>query len=376
MNRPFLRAAALLAGFAGSALGPLPAEAEEAEATPAAALRGLDPVELAAGREVPGAADRAEVHGGFRYRFASEENRKRFVADPVRHGIRFDGACMRMGPVAGPGHPDRFAVHEGRIYLFASDACRNRFLADPARWIDGPDAPPAADEAARRRGGEILDLAVKGMGGAEALAKATTLRVRIRTSGKRGDTAFSIETTRTVRVPGVLRVATSWDGSPPSAWLLVPGAGRNPAAARTPVGEEVRGYMEREYHRQPYALLQAWRRGEATAAAAGAGKAGEVPVERVAVHAGGATTTLAVDPATGRILEAAWRGRTAVGITDTLRRYADFRETGGLLLPHAVAVEVEGKPVEDRTEMLAVEVDPEGADADLAPPPAPGPISR
>src|SRR5262245_46556699 len=100
------------------------------------ALKGLDPVELVAGREVPGQAELTTVRGLFRYQFANPANKAAFEKEPERYAVQFGGVCMKMGPLSGQGSPDRFFVHDKRIYLFASESCRNAFKAAPEKFID------------------------------------------------------------------------------------------------------------------------------------------------------------------------------------------------------------------------------------------------
>ena len=101
-------------------------------------LRGLDPVLLAGGKEVEGNASISLDREGYRYAFATEENRKRFEADPEHYAIQFKGACAFMalgGAPPGSGDPDRFVVHNGSIYIFATENCRASFVASPERYL-------------------------------------------------------------------------------------------------------------------------------------------------------------------------------------------------------------------------------------------------
>ncbi|MCG8460068.1 MAG: DJ-1/PfpI family protein [Holophagales bacterium] len=104
-------------------------------------LRGLDPVQLARGREVTGDPQIFEMHEDLRYHFASEESRLTFRAEADRYSIQLGAACARMaldGAPPGSGDMDRFLVHEGRIYVFASEVCRQVFQADPRRYLPDP----------------------------------------------------------------------------------------------------------------------------------------------------------------------------------------------------------------------------------------------
>src|SRR6266446_2462492 len=58
------------------------AKAKSTEPTPV--LKGFDPVALTKGKEVAGDKSLDLVYKGFRYRFASAENRKLFEREPAR----------------------------------------------------------------------------------------------------------------------------------------------------------------------------------------------------------------------------------------------------------------------------------------------------
>ena len=76
-------------------------------------LRGLDPVALCEGREVPGSDTITATHEGYLYRFADEQSRERFHADRERYAVQMGGACGRMGPLSGKGAVDRFPRPRG-----------------------------------------------------------------------------------------------------------------------------------------------------------------------------------------------------------------------------------------------------------------------
>jgi putative intracellular protease/amidase/YHS domain-containing protein len=132
----------------------------EAAAEPA--LKGLDPVALAGGKEVPGDRAIALDRNGYRYLFATEENRKRFEGDPTRYEIQRDGHCGAMPGVKGD--PGLFAVVKGRVYLFASPGCRAAFTAEPEKFLK----PRKNVAVFVHEGVELLDFA----GPAEAFAAA------------------------------------------------------------------------------------------------------------------------------------------------------------------------------------------------------------
>jgi YHS domain-containing protein len=74
---------------------------------PEPALKGLDPVAFTNAR-TPGERTVALERNGYRYLFASDENRKQFEREPSRYEIQQNGHCGAMPGVKGD--PDLFAV--------------------------------------------------------------------------------------------------------------------------------------------------------------------------------------------------------------------------------------------------------------------------
>lgn len=353
-----------LAAFALVAM--LAPRASAAE-TPELVLRGLDPVELCAGREVAGVESLTETRSGFVYRFANETNRARFRERPDELAVQFAGACGKMGPLSGRGAPDRFHVHEGRIYLFASDGCRASFLREPAKFIDRADPPPEGDAEALKRGAELMALAVRGLGGEEPLAQTNNVHVRTVTTRAGDETGLRITTDRWIVFPGTYRLDTNW-GSGGYAWLLTPRGGYLPAETSPAVEDSVRAYMARELYRNPVAIVMAWRRGDVRAVAlAPVERAGRKCV-RVAASVQGATTELTLDAENGRCIETEYRGRGGIGIGRLVRRFSEFRPVGRLCLPFAVEIEIDGVTAPDKNEITVVEANVEIPDARIAEP--------
>lgn len=105
----------------------------QTKADAAPALKGLDPVALINGKETAGDKDLGLTHNGYRYLFATAENRKTFEAEPAKYRIQLDGRCGMMAGVQG--NPELFAVVKGRMYLFGTPACRVAFTADPEQYL-------------------------------------------------------------------------------------------------------------------------------------------------------------------------------------------------------------------------------------------------
>lgn len=330
---------------------------------PVLVLGGRDPVALAEGREAPGLEGLTADHGRYRYRFASEASRARFLAEPRRWAVQNGGGCGKMGPLSGLGSPERWLVHEGRTYLFASETCRDRFRADPARFVEGPDAAPATDREADARGRALLERAAEGFGGAERVDGLRSLLVTVRADYPGRDTVLTAGRTHLWSFPGRYRYEERW-GEKPYGHALDGESGTDVSGEyELPAEPAVRDYIVRDYWRHPIALVRERRSDRMVVRWAGRDTVAGTPVEVVETAIGGATTALAVDPATGRVLQARYRGRTANGYAPMTVEYGDFRPAGGIVWPFAVAVTYDGTPL--RSPRLAVtgvqpdaEVDP------------------
>jgi len=108
-------------------------QADDLTTKPRVALRGLDPISLVEGKEVPGVEDLAVTRGRHRYLFAEARHKASFEKEPDRYSLRDGGGCAVM-PVT-PASPDLFAAHGGRIYYFASPRCRAAFEGSPAEYL-------------------------------------------------------------------------------------------------------------------------------------------------------------------------------------------------------------------------------------------------
>jgi hypothetical protein len=88
------------------------------------AIEGYDPVGYfpeGGGKPRRGDPSITATHGGVTYRFASEENRARFVENPSRYEPAYGGWCAyAMGKTGDKVdiNPEAYEVHEGRLYLF------------------------------------------------------------------------------------------------------------------------------------------------------------------------------------------------------------------------------------------------------------------
>lgn len=107
------------------------------------AIYGFDPVAFFVdGRAREGVAAYELKYGGVVWRFRNEGNRSAFEATPSQYMPRFGGydplAAARGAPVAG--FPSLYTLYGNRLFLFASEENRRVFLASPDEVITAADA--------------------------------------------------------------------------------------------------------------------------------------------------------------------------------------------------------------------------------------------
>ena len=335
-----LQTVACLVGAAILMLLPSAAVADE----PVLALDGFDPVLLAQGLEVKGKASVQVTKGSYRYLFSDSDNQHKFEAAPDRYGIRFDGYCMKMGPLSGRGSPDRWFVSEGRIYVFASESCRDEFKLEPAAYTDCADPVPTGNMVSKRRGRELIVLALTGFGGVEKVDAVTNVQWEAITIYEQGGKKTEMRQAATVTMPDQLRLDYSYGDFRETHELakgqLVEISAKNEVA---PLAADVYEFVRRRLYREPLALLRVRNDPGFVAFAAGAGEVDGQPVEWLKVGYAGATTKLGINPTTGRILAAVYRGRAPSKLGEICRAYSNFKPMeGGLILPQSWEMTYEG----------------------------------
>lgn len=311
------------------------------QAAPQFALKGLDPVALCRGEELAGRDDLTFYQGRFRYRFADAENAAVFGKDPERYCIQLGGGCGRMGPLSGVGDPERFAVHDGHIYIFASDSCRKGFLAAPEDHLELPD--PIAEGSAEQatRADELLDRAVTAAGGAETLRAIRTLHLRVDREQEHQGRKIATGEALVLGAGASIRSDSWWDGY---TNMLVTvdtrlGFGREREDADAdPITWNLAPAqilaLRKIALREPTALLALrGRRGFVAFAGAERELDGHTVVDLTTSFAG-VTTTWSIDPKSGHILAASYRGRLGMSpLGAVTMQFSDFREVDGITLP-------------------------------------------
>src|SRR5689334_7673232 len=95
-------------------------------------MRGKDPVSyFQPSGPVMGNRDLKAEHGGVTYRFASEENRKLFLAAPEKYVPMYGGHCSNgMAYAIGGSYGETHRIIDGKLYLFGGEKSRAYFEMD------------------------------------------------------------------------------------------------------------------------------------------------------------------------------------------------------------------------------------------------------
>ncbi|MDX2043615.1 MAG: hypothetical protein SF097_20530 [Acidobacteriota bacterium] len=319
-------------------------------------LKGLDPVELVNGKEVQGLENLSVTRVRYRYLFVNEANKRAFEKSPADYQIQFGGGCGQMGSLSGAGNPDRFHVFNKHIYIFASESCRNSFKKNPDAHIETADAIPTGTDDEKKRGQELIALALKGFGGMAKVDGIKNYQAKFKLGYKQGDKVLEYPQTLTIAFPGNYRNEYNWGSSLTGDVLLPTGAvsmtTKNSESDAWKREEPVKAALERALYREPLAILKSRKEKGFVVFAAGKTEVGNTEVELLKVAFKGATTTLGIDPKTGQVLQTSYSDRKGA-YGDVVKIFSDFRAVDGLLLPFGVAESFNGKPV--ASPMVSVE---------------------
>src|SRR5215216_4378906 len=296
-------------------------------------LEGLDPVMLSQGKEVQGDMKYKVTRGRFQYLFASAENKATFEKDPSRYEIQLDGSCARMGAPT-TGNPDLYAVHNGRIYIFGSEECQTLFKAAPEKYLEAPAAPksPPSDEMVKR-GQELIAKAVEALGGGSKLDQLRSLQ----RSDVRGNQVKNI---LTLAFPDAMRQETVRPNFTLVSVITTSESFIQVNNRATPMQESNRTAISKELYHDPVVLLRARTRPDFKA-----WLSNDAEQKTLDIELPGFTTTLGIDPGTGRVINQTYRGRGPGGVVGQIAiSYSDFRTVEGLSLPFKTTATFDGQP--------------------------------
>jgi YHS domain-containing protein len=294
-------------------------------------LEGLDPVMLTQGKEVQGDMKYKVTRGPFQYLFASAETKATFEKDPARYEIQLNGYCARMGAPTG-ADPDLYYVHKGRIYIFGSEECQTLFKGAPEKYLEVPPPPKAPPtEAMIKRGQELIAKAVGVLGGSKLDQLQTFQRTELR--GNQAKNILVLALPDSVRQETIRPTFTLASVITPSESFTV----FNNAAR--PMPEANRAAIYKELYHDPIFLLRARTQPDFKAWLASGSE------ERLEVELPEFTTTLGIDPATGRVVNQTYRGRGPGGVVgEIVINYSDFRAVEGMSLPFKTEATFDGQP--------------------------------
>lgn len=208
----------------------------------------------------------------------------------------------------------------------------------------GATAGSTPSAEAKAKGQALLAKAVDGFGGASALDGFKSYVAEGQMTVKTPQGEFTLQTKETLVMPDRFRQ----DMTLPMGQMVVVIAGAD-AFMVSPQGEQampasMRQQAEDQLAHVPILLLRQRTQPGFDVAAAGEGKSGDTVTALLAVTFKGRTTTLGIDPQSGRVLSAAFRGAGPDGVPgDVVHSFADFRPTGGLTLPFAQSTSLNGE---------------------------------
>lgn len=290
-------------------------------------LEGLDPVMLSQGKEVQGDLKYKVLRGRFEYLFANEVNKATFEKDPSKYEIQLDGHCARMGAPT-TGNPDLYAVHNGRIYIFGSEECQTLFKATPAKYLEIPVTPKSPTAEMVKRGQELITKAAAALG-----PKLDQLRSLQRTDLRDN----KVKNNLVLSFPDSLRQETIRPTftltsiiTPSDSFNVVNNVAR-------PMSEASRTAIVKDLNHDLVVLLRSRARPDFKASLSSNGA--------VDVELPGFTTTLSIDPGTGRVLSQTYTGRGPGGVVGQIViNYSDYRTVEGLSLPFKATATFDGQP--------------------------------
>jgi YHS domain-containing protein len=285
------------------------------------------------------------------YVFATPENKAAFEKAPERYAVQNHGLCQRMGGTTS-GNPELFALHEGRIYLFGSEECVTRFKASPGSFIYTPAPVPAISAESARQAAALLERAAEGFGGAalvDGLQALRTVAVVTPPPPPAGSTMRPRQpqtTTTVIALPGRVRQEFRM-GEMTAATVVTPEASyRFSQNTARDLREGHGAALLAEVRRSPLFLVRGRRDPGVQVWMATPSNMNGIPVDVVALASGAERATVAIDPASGRVLRFTYGGRGPDGVYgEVAHTFSEFKDAGGgLLLPHAVARAFNGTP--------------------------------
>lgn len=102
-------------------------------------LKGYDPVAyFTDGKPVPGRVDIAVQHDGLDYRFATEEHKQRFLADPIHYIPKYGGFCSQgiAYAVMFGGEAEKFQIINDRLFIYGDQGAIDAWNSSPKKHLE------------------------------------------------------------------------------------------------------------------------------------------------------------------------------------------------------------------------------------------------
>ncbi len=108
------------------------------------AVSGYDTVSYFEGDGVPveGSEEFTVLYEGFEYRFASEENAQKFIAEPAKYAPAYGGYCawaIGANDALAPGNANVYEIVDGKLYLNFSEDVQQNWRKDIPGFIESAD---------------------------------------------------------------------------------------------------------------------------------------------------------------------------------------------------------------------------------------------
>lgn len=280
----------------------------------------VDPVILQRGTVAAGDPRISLVWEGNAYLFASEDTREIFRNDPFKYAAQDGGACGRMGPLGGLGDARRYGLQDGLLYFFASDDCLKSFRVEPKKYMEPQDILPVGSPEQQEAGLAAIDRWVAWAGGKAAIKAAATYSQTSTRRVNQGKDQWDVTEALEIAGPRTMRRIDTWrkvGGAATDVHVYVMEATPERATITSSNGKVTelapsrRKAFERTMNRLPYAILRARYRPEAgfLAIKTGEGTLGGAACDYVQTWFEGNSTYLAIDKATGRLVQEGHIGR-------------------------------------------------------------------
>ena len=287
---------------------------------------------LTDGKTEQGKPELAAERQGYRYLFTTQIHLNEFKNNPTKFEVQLGGACGKMAELAGRGSTDRYWIHKNKLYIFASDGCRTGFQSNPEGHIEVDEPRLKATPFEARKGRELLDKAAKWTG-LDKIRKSGSVTYLQESELKQGNTTYAVKGTTQVASNGDYYDVTTYNGAGYANQISKGKAVE--IDSKGAVDEHVPTWkraLERQRARSLAYLLLNRSSKNLTAKFDGVANG----IASVVVNLDGATSTLWIDEATGKVISQTVKGRNRPGIIgDVQLEFTSYAKSNGITLPVA-----------------------------------------